>query len=294
MSVQCLYAARAELAEGPVWHEGYFWWVDIVAGTLNRFDLARGINQSRATGDFLSAAVPDDGGGWILTRRRELARLDWARGELVLWSEPGTAPGDRHRFNDAKCGPDGRLWVGTLSLDGARGECALYRYSGRNQGKLVVPGVSLSNGLAWSADGTRMYHIDTLAGYVQTWRYEPGEGTLHERTVLAQFDPGGGHPDGLCSDVEGHLWVALWGGGCVVRMDWRNGKIMERHRLPVSQVSSCAFGGPDGRTLLITTAWQGMNAAQREAEPLAGSLFALETDTRGVPINLFRQENSEQ
>jgi sugar lactone lactonase YvrE len=293
VSATCVYAARAELAEGPVWHGGALWWVDIVAGTLNRLDLRSGLNTARATGGFLGAAIPDNAGGWLLARRHALARLEWTSGALVDWSAPQVAPGARHRFNDAKCGPDGRLWAGTLSLDGARGECALYRFTGRQPGALVISGVSLSNGLAWSPDGTQLYHVDTLAGCIQRWRYDVETGALHERAILAEVDPREGYPDGMCVDAEGHLWIALWGGGGVVRIDGRSGAILARHRLPVSQPSSCAFGGDRYGTLFITSAWQGLTAAQREAEPLAGSIFALETGARGMPIHLFQQERNE-
>jgi sugar lactone lactonase YvrE len=292
VNVDCLYAARAELAEGPVWFDGALWWVDIVAGTFNRLDVRTGINQARATGDFLGAAVPDDRGGWILARRHDLVRLDWTSGEIVAWSAPSVATGKRHRFNDAKCGPDGRLWVGTLSLDGARGECALYAFTGRQPGKVMVQHVSLSNGLAWSPDGAHMYFIDSLAGSIQRWRYDVGTGTLHDHAVLAQIDPREGYPDGMTVDQEGHLWVALWGGGCVVRVNRNTGAILSRHRVPVSQPSSCTFGGEHGNTLFITSAWQGLDAAQREAEPLAGAIFAMETDTAGFTANLFQREKS--
>jgi sugar lactone lactonase YvrE len=293
VNADCLYAARAELAEGPVWHDGALWWVDIVAGTLNRLDPRTGLNTARATGDFLGAAVPDNRGGWILAQRKRLARLDWTRGEITEWSIPAVPPGPRHRFNDAKCGPDGRLWVGTLSLEGERDACALYRFSGRQPGRLVVPGVSLSNGLAWSPDGSRLYHADTLAGCIQSWVYDVESGSLLERSVLAQIHPRDGYPDGMCADAEGHLWVALWGGGCVVRVDGRSGRILDRYQVPVSQPSSCAFGGEHRDTLFITSAWQGMTATEREAEPLAGSLFVMNPDARGLPNQPFQLEGNE-
>lgn len=284
-----VYAGRAELAEGPVWKDGALWWVDIVAGTLNRLDPSSGMNRARATGDFLGAAIPAGPGMWLLARRREVALYDWNRGRL-LWrrSYAGLIPSS-HRLNDGKCDARGRLWVGTLSLAGERRACALL--SGRPPAEALCPrlvGVTLSNGLDWSPSGDRFYFADTGTRRVDRFRFSLEDGSLLDRQPLLALTGDEGVPDGLACDAGGSIWIACWGGGCVLRVDGDTGIRLEKVSVPALQVSSCTFGGPGNRTLFITSAWQGMTPQDREKEPLAGSIFAVRTDTEGRPPNQFR------
>lgn len=285
---QVIHAGRAELAEGPVWYDGALWWVNIVAGTLNRFDPTTGMNTSRATGGFLGAAVPCTDGRWLLARQHECTLLDWKTGGFSALAATPAGMSPRHRFNDGKCDPSGRFWVGSLSLDGASGEGALFVTDPRGQLRQALGGISLSNGLGWSPRGDRFYHIDTPTRRLSCFEYDHQEGVIRGQKTLMQINEADGFPDGMTVDAAGNLWVALWSGHCVVRIDGQTGAILEKHPLPVAQVSSCTFGGDDLRTLFITTAWEGFSFAQREAQPLAGSLFALRTDTPGLPVVPFK------
>lgn len=285
---QVVYSGRAELAEGPVWHAGALWWVDIVSGTLNRLDPETGLNTSRATGGFLGAAVPCEDGRWVLARRHECTLFDWETGRFSPLAVPSEGIAPRHRFNDGKCDPTGRFWAGTLSLDQAPGEAALFVVEAAGQIRRALNGLSLSNGLGWSPSGKDFFHIDTPTRIVSSYAFDGASGILGSRKPLIQFTEAEGFPDGMTVDAAGHLWVALWGGGAVVRVNGVTGEIIERHPLPVKQVSSCTFGGADLRTLFITTAWEGMSMAQREAQPLAGSIFAFRTAVEGLPVTLFR------
>lgn len=284
---QVIYAGRAELAEGPVWHANALWWVDIVAGTLNRLDPASGFTLSRATGGFLGAAVPSADGRWMLVRQHECTLFDWETGRFTPFVAPqGLSP--RHRFNDAKCDPAGRLWAGTLSLDQMPGEASLFMIEPEGKVRQALTPLSLSNGLAWSPKGDRFYHVDTPTREVSCFDFDLATGALSHRKVLIRFKESDGFPDGLTCDAEGNLWIALWSGGAVAKVDGRTGAVLGRHVLPVSQVSSCTFGGDDLRTLFVTSAWEGFSFAQREGQPLAGSIFALQTDTQGQPVVPFR------
>lgn len=285
---QLVYAARAELAEGPVWHEGALWWVDIVVGTLNRLDPETRSVSSRATGSFLGAAVPCADGRWLLARQHECTLFDWETGRFTPLAGPGEGIRPRHRFNDGKCDPVGRFWAGTMSLDHAHEEASLFVVEAPGQIRRMMDRVSLSNGMGWSPDGKFYYHIDTPRHRVSRFAFDLATGALGARKTLIEFKDSEGFPDGMTVDAAGHLWIALWSGASVVRVHGQTGEVMERHSLPVSQVSSCTFGGPDLCTLYITSAWEGMTLNQRIAEPLAGSLFALRTETPGLPVTLFR------
>lgn len=287
-TAQVIYSGRAELAEGPVWYEGALWWVDIVAGTLNRLDPETGLNTSRATGGFLGAAVPSTDGRWVLARQHECTLFDWETGRFTPLAAPTAGIAPRHRFNDGKCDPTGRFWVGTMSLDQRPSEASLFVIEGNGQIQRALTGISLSNGLGWSPAGDSFYHIDTPTRRISRFRFEPDKGVIGDRQTLVQFSEADGFPDGMTVDAAGNLWVALWSGNAVAQIEGKTGALLQKHRLPVSQVSSCTFGGSDLRTLFITTAWEGFSFAQREAQPLAGSIFVLRTDAPGLPVVPFR------
>jgi len=286
-SVQVAFAGRAELAEGPIWYEDALWWVNIAVGTLNRWDPRTGFNTSRATAGFLGAATPCRDGRWLLARQRDCIFLDWQTGEHSVFARTPAGLHDSHRFNDGKCGPAGNFWVGTMSLKQRPHEAALYVLSASGEFHRARTGLTLANGLAWSPDGRRFYHVDTPTRRVKAFDFSAGDSRLSNESTLIHFSDTNGFPDGLTCDEEGHLWIALWGAGEIVRVDGQSGKVIARHALPVSQVSSCTFGGPNLSTLFITTAWENLTFSQRQSEPLAGSIFSLETNTRGLPVTLF-------
>ena len=276
--------AKAELAEGPVWHDDALWWVSINEGSLNRLDVGTGVNTSRTTGDFLGVAVPTVRDDWIIARRHEVARFDWDTGEIApLATLP--APDARLRFNDGKCDPAGRFFVGTMHRDLVRGQAAFYRLEHRR----LLPqfdGVSVSNGLDWSPDRARLFYTDTPTGRIDIFDYDVETGALQNRRPLVTIEAARGHPDGLCCDANENIWVALWGGGCVECFDGRTGKSLDRIPVPARQVSSCCFGGADFDRLFITTAWEGYGRRALDADPLAGGVFTLRPGVHGLPPSL--------
>ncbi len=286
LRAELIYDAKAELAEGPVWHDGGLWWVNINVGTLNRLDVRTGLNTSRATDDFLGVAVPDEQGGWLIARRNEVSRLDWQSGKITPLAKLAN-PDSRLRFNDGKCDPRGRFFAGTMHRDCAPELAAFYRLA---DGKLeaLFGGVTVSNGLDWSPDGTRMYYTDTLTGRVDVFDYDLATGTPSGRRPLVKLSSEQGWPDGLCCDTNGNIWLALWDGGAVECFDGRTGKSLERIPIPARRVSSCCFGGEKFDQLFITTAWEDYDKAAREAEPLAGGIFAVKPGVRGQSPTLAK------
>jgi len=286
MKAILFHEADHALAEGPVWHDGQWWWVDIEGRTLNRIQPSSGRHESKAIGPRPGAAVPCDDGRWLVAHENGFGFYDWDHGvladfDLFLGGE------SRVRMNDAKCDPRGRLLAGTLQEDLQEGGATLYALEGEKR-SVLLSGVTISNGLGWSADGARLYYVDTLTHRIDVFDYDLDAGGISNRRPLAEVPDGEGYPDGLAMDCNGNLWVALWGGSVVQCYDGETGKVLERITCPVAQPSSCCFGGPDGMELLITSAWQGYSAEQRRAEPLAGSLFIAEAGVRGAPVTLFK------
>ncbi|MFI6498176.1 SMP-30/gluconolactonase/LRE family protein [Nonomuraea typhae] len=277
---------RAQLGEGPRWDggTGTLLWVDIPAGLVHRLDPADGSQVTIDVGQPVGVAVPRTGGGLALAVRDGFAVLPesgtpesgtpGAGLRVVAAVTAAERPGNR--MNDGACDRAGRFFAGTKAEDDTPGAGALYRLDPGGACERVLDGVSISNGLAWSLDEQLLYYVDTPTGRVDVFDYDPASGSLGDRRVFAEIPRG--YPDGITVDADGHVWVALWDGGAVVRL--RPGGQLDRTiELPAANVTSCAFGGPNLDELYITTAWDGR---------AGGELWRCRTPFTGLPAGPYR------
>ena len=298
--VQCAVASPCRLGESPLWHpvEQVLYYCDIPGHTLNRFDPAAAPGAEAHTQwsfdtDVACCAPMLDGAALLLAMRDGLWRFDPGSGQRSALTAP---PYDTstERFNDGKCDPRGRFWVGTIYEPRDPPNAALYRFSG---GVLTrqAAGITVSNGLAWSPDGRTMYWSDTKAHTVYAFDVDAASGELGPRRVFASFTPKtagasldgyGGRPDGAAVDVEGCYWVAMFEGQRLLRLA-PDGALLREVRLPVRCPTMPCFGGADSKTLYITTARENRPAAELAAQPLAGCVLSLRVDVPGLPANLF-------
>jgi sugar lactone lactonase YvrE len=264
--------------EGPVWDAGWagLRWVDMLAGDVLELDHGTGRVRRTHVGPVAAALRPATDGGVVLALDRGFALADRdlrsVRPLPELWPDPGV------RMNDGGCDPDGRFYCGSMAYDETPGAGALHRLDRDGGSSVVLRGVTISNGLAWSPDGATAYYVDTATQCVTAFDYSAATGLSAPRTVvrIAEED---GAPDGLTVDSSGTLWVALWGGGAV-RGYSPTGTLSHVIELPVTRVTSCAFGPPDLGTLYITTSRQDVDPA---AQPAAGALFAARVGAVGLP-----------
>ena len=286
--------AGAELGERPVWdhQRSCLLWVDINAGRLHEYRPDAGnqlvlelAGEGRATA--IGAAAPRLGGGYVLAAADGF-RLTGPGGELE--AGPLVPPGMTAdvRFNDGACDPAGRFWAGTVAHDRRPGAGALYRLGPGGTITTVLEGITESNGLGWSPDGTRFYYIDSgeHEPRVRAFGFDPATGALGRSRDLVTFPAGATVPDGLVVDAAGCLWVALWGGGAVHRYS-PDGELLAAYPVPVSQPTCPAFGGPDLADLYLTTAWEGMAEAERAGQPLAGHLLRIRPGALGQRAAAF-------
>ena len=133
-----------------------------------------------------------------------------------------------------------------------------------------------------------MYHIDSPTRRIDAFDFDVAAGTLAGRRTVVNIPEGWGLPDGMCVDVEGMLWVGLWGGGKVARWDPSSGALLDTIEVPVVNVTCCAFGGPDLADLYITTSRVGLDAEGMVRYPHAGALFITRPGTQGLPANRFK------
>jgi sugar lactone lactonase YvrE len=279
------------LAEGPVWDapRSRVLWVDIERGQVfeGRFeDGTRIVATTRHQFEETVGAVVSSATGALLVAGRDsLVVIDDA-GRRPL-GPPLMPPGQARRFNDGGCDPAGRFLIGSLALDDEQADRhaeALFRLEFGGAVSTLDDDLGLSNGLAWSPDGTEFYSIDTVPGIVWVRSYDPGTGDYGERRVLLDID---GSPDGMCVDENGNLWIAIWGAG-QIRCYTPAGEQLATVRVAAPHTSSVAFIGADLGTLLITTASKELTERQLEEFPDSGRLFLADVGVRGLPTTPWR------
>jgi sugar lactone lactonase YvrE len=264
--------------EGPVWSErwGGLRWLDMLAGDILSLG-ADGMVERRHVGTVAAAVRPRRRGGAVIGVERGFALED---DDGTITYLPELWPDGRVRMNEGACDPDGRFYCGTMAYDKTPGAGTLYRLDPDGAVDVVLEGVTISNGLDWSPDGTLAYYNDTDTSRVDVFDYDHDTGLTGRRPFV---DTGELRPDGLTVDAEGGVWVAF-SNGHAVRRYAPDGTLDEVVELPVRKVTACAFGGDGLDRLFVTTSRDGVDV---EAQPLAGSLFALVPGVTGQPVREF-------
>ena len=287
MQAESILHAQAALGEGSLWNPATarLYWVDIEGRALHIFDPATGQDQHFPTGARVGTVVPLRDGNVLVALQNGIHRLDTTTGALTCLANPLTD--ESLRFNDGKCDPAGRFWVGTFDLRLRAHAGTLYRFDPDGRLHVMLRGITNSNGIAWSRDCATMYYIDTPTLTVQAFDYNNDTGAIANPRVIIRFVAGAGWPDGMTLDAEGNLWVALWGGGAVRCYNPATGALLQVVRVPAPFTSSCAFGGPELKTLFITSARGGLTPQQQAEFPLSGDVFATEPGVAGVPACFY-------
>ncbi len=264
------------LGESPVWDDNQkrILWVDILTGEIHYYYPDRTEHKSFKLDQMVGAIAIRESGGLVAALKSEFVIINLNKEKIELISKVETFLSD-NRFNDGKCDPAGRFWAGTMSISNKRYAGSLYSLEKDFSVNTKIIGVSCSNGMAWSPDYKTLYYIDTPTQNVVAYNYDIRSGSITDSRIVVSIPREEGYPDGMTIDTEGMLWVALWGGWKVIRYNPGNGKPLHQINLPVSQVTSCIFGGDKMEDLYITTAKTGLLKNDLIAQPLAGSLFIL-------------------
>jgi sugar lactone lactonase YvrE len=271
----------SDLGEGAKWDadRGNLAWLDVPRRILYSAEPS-GVTQSIALSERVSSiGLTVSGRRYIATTEFGFGFLDPVTGlitKLARVEEPALA-----RMNDGGVDPAGRFYAGSVSINSENSDGRLHYLDAQGQTRCVLNGIRLSNGLAWTKSGDRMYFVDSLRRSLYSFGFDAVTGYLTDRRTVVTFDEEGGIPDGICLDAEDRVWVALWGGGAV-RCYAADGKALLVVEVPCRYVTSCAFGGPHLSTLYVTSA---ANAERDNAN--AGRLFAVNVGTAGAPIRRF-------
>jgi sugar lactone lactonase YvrE len=280
------------LGEGARWdaRRGELLRVDILDGLVyrDRVDAEGGlvpVGSYRVPGTVGAIAPVQGDAGWLLAAGQGFFHLR-PDGSLRLLAEVAPAGS---RMNDGACDPAGRFWAGTLAHDHHAGGGALYRLDWAGRAEVVLDGLTISNGLGWSPDGSTMYLVDSGPRLIHAFAFDADQGTISGGRVLVTVSEEVGAPDGMTVDAAGDLWVAIYGGGRVHRYS-PEGELRQVLTLPAEQCTSCAFGGPGLHRLYVTTATEAWSDEQRRAEPAAGLMYRFDTDATGRPAFPFRPD----
>jgi sugar lactone lactonase YvrE len=269
--------------EGPVWDAAAerLRWVDLLRGDVLSWVPGESDIERQRVSTVAAAIRPRVGGGLVVGVERGFALTDPETGAVTelppLWDDPTV------RMNDGGCDRQGRFHCGSMAYDEAPGRGTLYRLDPDGSTHVVLTGVTVSNGIAWNAEGDTVYYVDSPTGCVDAFDVDPETGRFSARRTVVRVEERYGVPDGLALDSDGGLWVALWGGGAVHRYTPR-GRLDEVIEVGPTRVTACAFGGPDLADLYVTTSRQGVADGE---QPSAGALFHCRPGVVGLPIASF-------
>jgi sugar lactone lactonase YvrE len=280
------------VGESPLWcaQQASWYWVDIPARTIWRFDPATGAARSWQTAEMVACIALDHEGGLVAGMESGIFRLRLDEAGGAVEAQRLAAPAESMagmRFNDGRCDRQGRFWSGTMALDMTHAPASgnLYRYSAElGISAPVVSALVTQNGLAWSPDGRTMYLSDSHASRRLVWAfdYDTGSGTPSGQRVFVDMNQHPGRPDGAAMDADGCYWTCANDAGQLHRFT-PEGKLDRSIALPFAKPSMCSFGGADMKTMLVTS----ISAGAPAGDQLAGAVVMLDPGVAGMPEQRF-------
>lgn len=283
------FRAEATTGEGSIWHpeRNTLFWVDIEGKTLYEYIPERKDCRHWKFDRMASTVVPETDSTVVVSLQNEIVRVN-LNNSTTTSIAPIPDDNGKIRCNDGKCDPSGRLWVGTMGFGAPKGMGTLYTVLPDGTVKTMIPGVTISNGIVWSANKRYMYYNDTPTKKIARYRYDDTTGEILYDGIAVWIPKGTGSPDGMTIDSNDNLWVAQWGGGGVYCYNPYTGELLTKVVVPAPHVASCAFGGEKLDELYITTARAGLTPEQLNEFPLSGSLFCCKPGVIGVEAYAFK------
>lgn len=282
-TARLLIDCKSSLGEGPFWHQArqQLFWFDINNQQLFAANAAGVVQGQWRFDEIVAAAAIIDSDTLALATETGLKRFDLNTNETAhLIDIEADVPANR--TNDSRVHPSGAFWIGTMVKDEGPKNGAVYHYRAGELTRLIA-NAAIPNATCFSPDGTIAYWTDTPSQKILKCQTDPATGMpVSDWTLFADVSEHRGYPDGAVIDSQGYLWNARWGGSCVIRYA-PDGTIDRIVEVPVSQVTCPAFGGPDLKTLYITTASKTLSPEQLAAEKVAGGVFAIDVDVAGLP-----------
>jgi sugar lactone lactonase YvrE len=289
MAYEVAVNSGCHLGEGPVWdsRRREVLWVDILKGAIHVFDVTKNTTRKIEVNDLVGAVVLSSDGNLIAALRSGIARVDRDSGKTEMLVHPEEHV-EGNRYNDGKCDPSGRFWIGSMALSEEDGKGNLHMIKKDLSSEEKLSGVSISNGLAWTTDRKTLYYIDSPTLTVVAYDYDDVSGNISNKRVVINVPKQEGFPDGMTIDSEGKLWIGHWDGWQLARWDPISGEKMLSLSFPVARITSCTFGGENLDDLYVTSARVGLSEKELAEQPLAGALFKIKNSGfKGMPAVEF-------
>ena len=280
--VEMIADYRNRVGEGPVWDpkRQVLNWTDIQTGRLFEYVPETGQSRKIYQGEYIGGYANNKQGGMVVASWSGIGL--WREGEEITYIHRGMLRGKPLQFNDVAASPAGQFFAGTYYEGAHRGE--LYRFDPNGTIHLIEEDIGVSNGIGFSPDLSTVYYVDTTRSRIWAYDFDAATGEFSNRRDLVVFEGEEGFPDGLTVDAEGYIWQAMWGGGCVIRID-PDGKEERRISFPATQTSSAMFGGKDLNELYVTTAWNGTGEKSPPSydgsKHRGGELYRVKLDIQG-------------
>jgi sugar lactone lactonase YvrE len=279
---------RDRLGESILWHpvEEALYWIDFYGPLVHRQKGGSGVVESWKIdlGETIGSLVLADKGRLLLAVDHSLHLLDTSTGKTRFFADPKNGKKNL-AYNDGKVDRAGRYWIGTYDLSEREPGAAFYRMGSDGTAEVADEGFVICNGPAFSPDNRMLYFSDTVGHRVLSYDLDR-DGKISGRRVFFTFAKNDGMPDGLAVDSAGNVWCALYGGSKVVCIDTR-GTLRRSLYLPATFVTSLCFGGPELKTLCVTTGWNGSTTEATKMSDLGGAVFMRQVDTPGLPESVI-------
>ena len=275
------------VGEGPIWDYKFqrLLWID-TQGSLFIYTPKDKKNREIKLSKQIGTVVPYQENKVVVALEDGIYMMDLSNEQLTLLSDPeGREAGNR--YNDGKCDAAGRLWVGTMDKDCTPLKANFFKLDSSLKGEKMLDSVTISNGVAWSPDGKKMYYQDTPTRKISAFDFDEAEGTISNRQEIITLPDDLGTPDGNTIDEEGMLWVANWGAACVTRWNPNTGELLQKIDVPALNVTALAFGGENLDELYITTASLWMPDGEGDKYPEAGKTFVIKPGVKGIPCRYW-------
>ena len=284
-SPSVLIPTACDLGESPMWHSQRqsCFWVDIEGKKMFEYKWLEKKTQHWQMPERISMIAEGKNNKLILGLQGGIYKFDLDYANLSLITDLNENWKDL-RCNDGAFDSVGRLWIGIMHLDYTKGNGSVYCIGKNGTYQKKIMQVAISNGIAWSADNTRMYYTDSLTREIWSYLFNEETGEIIFEKVVITIPGKLGLPDGIAMDNEGCLWIAIWGGWGVGRWDVDKGEMIDFINVPAPFVTSCAFVGENLDHLLITTAKQGMDEKSLATYPQSGCVFIAEPGVKGLPV----------
>jgi sugar lactone lactonase YvrE len=279
---ELVWDSRCGVAESPVWDASTrrLLFCDIPGKRINALSVDDGSHTSWDFPEVVGSFGLCRSGRLVVALRHRVVLFDPRTKAIEHLTDPVNEP-PTNRLNDGKVGPDGCFWVGSMDENSPRQKtAALYRVTPQGRIQRKAEGYAVSNGLAWSPDGSVMYHSDSTAGIIEAWDFDTRSGALANHRVLATLSNEEGRPDGAAVDVAGVYWSAGPSAGCINRIS-PSGALLSKLPFPVPGPTMPCFAEGD---LYVTSLREGRSPEALAQHPTLGGLFRAEAPVRGAPV----------